>query len=357
MNYIRLFPGFDFSKEFWGNSIAEYLDALLIFIGLALLFFVIQKVVIWRLKKLAEKTKTEIDDALIAMVRSIKPPFYYFISFFVAVQFIELLGLASKILGIILVVWAVYQVVSSLQILLNFLLDKKMEKVDTAEGKFAYRFVGRIVKWILWILGLLFILSNLGVNVTSLVAGLGIGGLAVAFALQNILGDLFGAFVIFFDKPFTTGDFIETGAHLGTVEKVGIKTTRLRGLDGPEIIISNNELTSSRVTNYGRLEERRAVLNFGVLYETPAEKIERIPEIIEGIVKENKKNVFDRAHFKSLGESSLDFEVVFYVKTTDYNEYMNAREQVNLGIMKSLQEEGIGFAYPTRTVYMANEGE
>ena len=340
-------------KEIWGNTIEEYLITLGVFLGLSLLFFLIQKFVIWRLKKIAQKTQTDIDDALIEVVRSIKPPFYYFLAFFIASRFVILGTLASKILETILILWLVYQVVRSIQILFKFLIDKKIAKTEDEGTKAAYRYISLIVKWLIWVMGLLLALSNLGVEITSLVAGLGVGGVAVAFALQSVLGDLFGSFVIFFDKPFTVGDFVKSGENYGTVQRVGIKTTRLKSLEGPELVVSNSDITSTRVKNYGKVDEWRAVITFGVAYETPAELLNEIPNIIKDIVEEGEKNIFERADFTKFGESTLNFETVFYVNTDEYKEYMAVNTQVNSEIKRRLEERGIVFAYPTRTVYMA----
>lgn len=340
-------------KEILGNTIEQYLIALGIFIGLSLLFFVIQKITIRRFKKVAQRTETDIDDALIEVVRSIRPPFYYFIAFFIAIQFISLFAIASKIVETILILWAVYQIIGSIQILFRLLIEKKMEKTENENTKAALNYMVSIGKWILWAIGLLLALSNLGVNVTSLVAGLGIGGAAIAFALQNILKDLFSSFVVFFDKPFEVGDFIESDNHYGTVTQVGIKTTRLQSLEGPELIISNNDVTSSRIKNYGRVEQWRAVTNFGVAYETSAELLNEIPNIMKEIVEEGEKNTFDRADFTDFGTFTLNFEVSFYVQTDDYNEYMAAKGRVNSEIKRRLEGKGVVFAYPARTIYTA----
>ena len=195
-------------------------------------------------------------------------------------------------------------------------------------------------------------LSNLGINVTSLVAGLGVGGIAIAFALQNILNDLFSSFAIYFDKPFVVGDFIKIGEHAGTVEKVGIKTTRIRSTTGEELIISNRELTSARVQNFKRLNERRSIFTIGVVYETTAEKLRRIPSIIQTIIESQSLNRFDRVHFKTFGDFSLNFEVSYYVQTTDYKKFMDTQEIVNLKIVEAFEKEGISMAYPTQTIYL-----
>jgi len=183
-------------------------------------------------------------------------------------------------------------------------------------------------------------------------ASLGIGGIAVALAMQNILGDLFASLSIAIDKPFVIGDFIVLGEEMGTVEQVGLKTTRIRSLGGEQIILSNNDLLQSRIRNYKRLQERRAVFAIGVTYDTPADKLERIPELIRQAIEAQADARFDRAHFKSFGASSLDFEAVFYVLKPDYNVFMNVQQAINLQLVRSFAGQGIEFAFPTQTLHL-----
>jgi small-conductance mechanosensitive channel len=198
----------------------------------------------------------------------------------------------------------------------------------------------------------LLFLSNIGVDVTPLLAGASIGGIAIAFALQNVLTDVFASFSIYFDKPFRVGDFITVGADSGTVKRIGIKTTRLQSLQGEELIISNKQLTESRINNFKRMDKRRGVFTFGVIYQTEIKKLEKIPKIITDIITKNKTAELDRVHFKSFGDSSLDYEVVYYVKSSDYRVFMDIQQEINLEIIHQFQKEGIEFAYPTKTVFL-----
>ena len=215
--------------------------------------------------------------------------------------------------------------------------------------------VGFILKLVLWAAILLLALENLGVDITALIAGLGIGGIAVALAAQNILGDLFASLTIVLDKPFVVGDFLILDEYLGTVERVGLKTTRLRSLSGELLIFSNNDLLSGRIRNYGRMYERRVLFGLGVIYQTPREKLQRIPGLLREAVEAQDQVRFDRAHFKEYGDFSLDFEVVYYVMAPDYNLYMDIQQAINFGIHERFEAEGIEFAYPTRTVFLARE--
>ncbi len=213
--------------------------------------------------------------------------------------------------------------------------------------------VGFLARLVVWAAVLLVLLDNLGVNITTLIAGLGVGGIAVALAAQNVLGDLFSSLSIVFDKPFVVGDFIVVGDFMGSVEYVGLKTTRLRSLSGEQVVFSNSDLLSSRIRNYGRMFERRVVSSIGVTYQTPAAKLRRISEIIREIVQEQDKVRFDRAHFQAFSDSALTFEFVYYVLTPDYNHYMDVQQSINLALFEQLAAEGVEFAYPTQTVFVS----
>lgn len=206
-------------------------------------------------------------------------------------------------------------------------------------------FVGRLL---IWVVVLLLTLDNLGINITALIAGLGIGGIAIALAVQNILGDLFASLSIAFDKPFVLGDFLVVGDFMGSVENIGIKSTRLRSLTGEQIVMSNADLLSSRVRNFQRMRERRVVFNLSVTYETPRERLQRIPGLVRQTLESQEQVRFDRCHFAKFGASSLDFETVYFVLTADFNRYMDIQQAVNFAIYSAFEELGIEFAYPTQ---------
>ncbi len=200
---------------------------------------------------------------------------------------------------------------------------------------------------------LLLALQNMGVDVTSLIAGLGIGGIAVALALQNILGDLFGSLTIALDKPFVVGDFIVVGSEMGTVEHIGLKTTRVRSLSGEQLVFGNADLLSSRIRNYKRMSERRVVLGFGVVYATTPETLERINAIVRSTIEAQPSVRFDRCHLHRFGASSMDYEAVYYINSPDYNAHMDAQQAVHMAIARAFRAESIEFAFPTQTLYLA----
>ncbi len=232
-------------------------------------------------------------------------------------------------------------------------------EMEAGDGGSATTFgaFGILARVILWSMVVLLILDSIpGVEVTSLITGLGIGGLAVGLALQSILGDLFASFTIALDKPFVIGDFIVVGDYSGTVEDIGLKSTRLRSLSGEQMIFSNTDLLNSRIRNYKRMTRRRVAFSIGATYETPAEKLERIPELVRQIIEAQAGATFDRAHFKSMGDFSLNYEVVYYVETPDYVAYMDIQQAINLALFRRFGEEGIEFAYPTQVVYLNSQG-
>jgi small-conductance mechanosensitive channel len=334
-----------------GNSALDYLITLGALILFLIVFKVFQLVILNRLKKLAKTTKTDIDDILIEAVRSLKPPFYYFLSIYFVLPFLEIKESVLEIISGILIVLIVYQVIKAILILVDYVFEKISNKKEDVGTKLAFSYLGIFAKVLIWSFGLLLILSNLGIDITSLVAGLGIGGIAFAFAMKNILGDLFSSFAIFFDKPFLPGDFIRVGDQSGTVKKIGIKTTRVQAFQGEEIVFSNQELTSTQIHNFKKLKERKINFSFGVVYETPLKQIKEIPKTVKGIISEISEARFDRAHFNRFDDSALNFDVVYFVETDDYKKYMDIQQRINIEIMEVFEKEGIEMAYPTQVVY------
>lgn len=337
------------------NTIWDYILAFGIFIFFFIVLKFIQVVVITRLKKVTQKTTNDFDDIAIIIFQNIKPPFYFLISFYFGIKFLYLNDFISQFFYILLISVIVYEVVRALEKILDYLVYRQTQKdlgTDEGQSKSMMRILKIIIKIALWVIALLMILSNLGVNITSLVASLGIGGIAVALALQNVLSDLFSSFSIFIDKPFQVGDFIAVGEHSGVVERIGMKTTSLRTLLGEELVISNRELTTIRVQNFKRMERRRELFTLGVIYETSKEKLEKIPELVKKAIEEVEHTEFDRCHFTTFGDFSLNFEVVYYIDEPNYSVYMNARQAVNFNIFKLFKVENIDFAYPTQLLHI-----
>lgn len=346
-----LFTGPIWQYNLLGNTVYDYLLAVGIFALISVVFKGLQWLVLRYVTRFTEKTKTEWDDAIITIIRTIRPPFYWFVAFYFALRYLNITGLAEQIVRFILVAWLVYQVIIAIRILIDFYVQQRISGIDK-ESQAAAKFIHKLVSITLWLLGALFLLQNFGVNITSLIAGLGIGGVAIALASQSILADLFSSLSIFFDKPFVPGDFITFYGNMGTVEKIGIKTTRVRALQGEEIVVPNTQITGDTLNNYGRMEERRVAFTIGITYETSSEKMKKIPKMIEKIVTDQKDARFDRTHFKEFADFSLNYEVVYFVQSGEYEQYMDSNQQIMLSIKEAFEKEGIEMAYPTQTVYL-----
>jgi small-conductance mechanosensitive channel len=246
--------------------------------------------------------------------------------------------------------------------LINFLLQHGVKSYMTRRNEPPERAkqlngILLVVKAIVWIFGIVLLIDNLGYNVTTIIAGLGVGGIAIALAAQNILSDLFSYLVIFFDKPFEVGDFITTNGNSGTVEKIGIKTSHVRSPDGQQLVMPNAEMVKSVIQNYKRLERRRVVFKFGVVYSTTADKLKNIPGWMREIISTQKQATFDRAHFVSFGESGLVYEIVYFLESADFLIYMDTHHDVCLRIYEKFEKEHIEFAYPTQTLFINRKHE
>jgi len=340
-------------KSYFGNTLNDYIFSLGIFL-LALLFFKFTKnKVLLKLERWAKKTKTDLDDEFIATLETIPIALYFFASLYIALQFIEVHSIIVKFVDVTLIVLLIYWSTNAIAELIEYGLAKMTKGQNgRREKNTTYFALSLIAKIILWSVGLLLILSNLGVNISALVASLGIGGIAIALALQNILGDIFSSFSIYIDKPFEVGDFIIVGDHQGTVKRIGLKTTRIQALQGEEIVIANNELTSTRVRNFKQMKKRRIVFNIKVTYNTKPAKLNKIPKLIKEVIAKIKICTFDRAHLVEFGDFSLNFEIVYFLKSGDYKEYMDAQHKMNMAIIKTFEKEKIEMAFPTQTLHI-----
>ncbi len=340
-----------------GNSVQTWLISAAIFVVTLIVLRVLRGVLERKLSRLAERTKTDLDDLILDLVQKTRFFFPFIIALYAGVQPLALPPTGDKVFRGVMVIGFLLQAALWGNAVISFWITRYMqarmeEDAAAATSIGALRFVGKLL---LWTFVLLLALDNLGIDITALVTGLGVGGIAVALALQNVLGDLFASLSIVLDKPFVIGDFIIVGEFPGTVEHIGLKSTRVRSLSGEQLVFSNSDLLSSRIRNYKRMAERRILFSFGVIYQTPYEKLAQIPGMVREIIDSQEKARFDRAHFKAYGDSSLDFEVVYYVQVPEYVAYMDTQQAINLEIYRRFQEEGIDFAYPTRTLYIERE--
>jgi len=355
MNYINQLLEIDILQyNFLNNTILEYLIALGVFFLSLIILKTFKFSILKKLKKIAKRTSTELDDILINSIDAIGWPLYFFLSLYIAIQFIQFPDIIGKIITYIILIALIYYIVKAIQQLIDFGFGKIIIKKQKEEGfdPAIINLSKNLIKGLLWISAAIIILQNFGYNLSTLLAGLGIGGLAIAFALQNILADIFSSFSIYFDKPFQVGDYIVIGKDKGTVKKIGIKSTRIETLQGEELVVSNQELTGTRVRNFKKMEKRRVVLSLGATYQTPIEKIKKVPELVKDIFNNVDKADLDRVHFKEFGNSSLNFEVVYFINSNEYSQYMDIQEDVNLAIKETFEKEDIEFAYPTQTVFI-----
>jgi small-conductance mechanosensitive channel len=341
-----------------GNSLREWSTALLITASVLGGLWVLVRVVLKRVAAFARKTETDIDD-LIAHVGAqtklalLAIPASYIGSLTLTLP--ESVATWFRVLA-----WTGFLIQAAVwgDALLDFwLMDYKEEHGDEdAERLTTVGVLSFVLRLLLYGLVVVLALDNIpGIQVTALVGSLGIGGIAVALAVQNVLGDLFASLSIALDKPFVLGDLIELGDESGEVEHIGLKTTRIRRLSGEELIVGNNDLLNSRIRNFGRMGERRVVFSVGVAGETPHDKLKEIPSMIREIIEEQPQVRFGRAHLNAFGHFSLDYEVVYYIMRPDYDLYMDAQQAINLGILQRFAAAGIQIPYPTQTVYLTRQ--
>jgi small-conductance mechanosensitive channel len=337
------------------NDFVTWGIALAIGCTAAALLYVARGVVVRRLRIYAATTVTYLDDLAATILSATHPLFMLAMGVYAGSLWLALPDKTVTLLSRLAIAALLLQVARWGDVgvhgwLQHYRTRRSVQDVASTTSTAALGFVARTA---IWAIIVLMILDNFGVNITTLVASLGIGGIAVALALQNVLGDLFSSLSIVLDKPFEVGDFIAVDDIAGTVEYVGLKTTRIRGLGGEQIVFSNSDLLGSRIRNYKRMQTRRIVFGIGVTYEIKKQQLLAIPDILRQAVEAQPQVQFDRAHFKAYGASSIDFEIVYIVQTSDYGVYMDIQQAINIALFERFAEEGIEFAYPTQTVYLA----
>ncbi len=340
-------------EKYYGNTVQQYLIALAIVAGGLVVLRVVRQFILKRLQKWASKTENKFDDYIVGAIEKFGLPIFNLFLFYSALSYLNWSARVVRIIDGALIVAVTFYGVRFVSAIIRLGLESYINRQEKGEEKLKQlNGIMLIINAVVWTVGILFLFDNLGYNVTAIVTGLGIGGIAIALAAQNILGDLFNYFVIFFDRPFEVGDFVVVDDKKGTVEHIGIKTTRVKSLSGEQVIFSNSDLTKSRIHNFKQMERRRVLFSIGVTYQTPHEQLEQVPGLLKSIIEEHKKVTFDRAHFATLGNFSLNFEVVYYIETGEYNPYMDIQQRINFRIMKEFAARKIEFAYPTQTVFV-----
>jgi len=338
------------------NTTYSYLFSSLIIVLGFLIIKIVQYLFFERLQKMIKKLSFSFGDFFYKTLNKRILPMTYLALIFIAITRLNLITPIERIIDIFFILFVVLYVTLLIQDIIIYTMKKYWEKKQSSQAQDTV-FIASvfIVRLTTWLIAILFILDNLNIEIRGLITGLGIGGIAIAFAAQTILADIFSYFTIFLDRPFDIGDFIVIGDYKGAVEHIGIKTTRVRSLSGEQLVFSNNDLTNSRINNYKRMKRRRVNFDFGVVYDTPLVKLKKIPQIVKKIITEIEKTDFDRAHFSSYGEYSLIYQVVYYVKDSDYKVYMDLQEVINLKLKERFLSEGIKFAYPTHSLHIYDE--
>jgi small-conductance mechanosensitive channel len=340
------------------TTIGQWLLALGLFLLVVTILRLVASMTIRRLESFTKRTRPELDDFLVELLRKTKGLFIILLGIWTGSFFLTLSpendDWLRRALGIGLLVQGALWAVGVVNHFLGCYRRQQAEEdpsMATALGA-----LGFVAKAVVWAIFVLLILQNLGVEITAILAGVSVGGIAVALAVQNVLGDLFGSLSIILDKPFVIGDFIVVGEFSGTVEHVGLKSTHIRSVSGEQLVFSNSDLLGSRIRNYKRMQERRVVFTVGVTYDTPPEALEAIPGMVRGIVEAQDRTRFDRCHFKAFNDSSLDIETVFFMTVPDYDAYMDVQQAINLELFRRFAAEGIEFAFPTQTIFVEKDG-
>ena len=337
-----------------GNPLQRWLVALAIATGAVLLLRVIRQVAVSRITRLAERTETRLDDLVVAVLSATKSWFLLAAGLYAGSGMLTFPARVTQVVHGVAVFALLLQGGLWAAAAAGFAVDAyRRDRMDDDPG--TATMVGAlkyVVQLVIWVVVLLLVLDNAGIDVTALVTGLGIGGIAVALAVQNIFGDLLASLAIVLDRPFVIGDFIKVDDKVGTVEHIGLKTTRVRAISGEQLVFSNADLLSARVQNFGRMYERRVLFTLGVIYQTPREALRRIPTLIREAIEADDGVRFDRSHLSAYGAYSIDFESVFFVLSPDYNAFMDAQQAIFLRIHEAFEREGIEFAYPTQTLFV-----
>ena len=340
--------------KYWNNSLRDYAWALLLFVLIWIGLYLLKRLLLRGLIRISKRTASSLDDFIAQALSKFGFFFLLTISVFFASRYLTLPHRLDLALLYLLLIVVTIRLVVIIQATISFVLERHMRVAgeDARAEMSSLRTFTWLINGVIWLIAALFIISNLGINITSFVAGLGIGGIAIALAAQSILGDFFSSLTIMLDKPFRVGDAITVGDITGTVENIGVKTSRIRSVTGEQIVIGNSDLTSTRIRNMKRMQERRVLYRFGIRYDTPADQARAVPSLVDAIIRAHPEVRFDRAHFIAFGDFALLYEVVYFVLSPDYLVYVEAQQQINFEIMDAFAARGIQFAYPTQTIQL-----
>ncbi len=344
-------------RTFLDNSLYLWLVALLISAAVMGIFYVTELVIVQRLRSRATETDSSLDDLAVGILESTQFFLVLAVSLYAGSTALLFPNPSVKVwLRTIAIAAVLIQLAVWGHRLLYYFINRNVRRRGDEDDRTlestvnALTLISRIVMWTIVVI---LILDNIpNVQISSLLAGLGIAGVAVGLAVQNILGDLLASLSIILDRPFVVGDFVTVGEYSGTVRSVGLKTTRVRSLDGEELVFSNTDMLTSRIQNYGKMRIRRIAYFLKFVYNTPADKLRQIPQIIEEVINAKEQVRFDRAHFANFGDYALEYEIVYFVLTDDYRVYRDIQQTINLELVQRFEEIGIEFAYPTQIMHL-----
>lgn len=350
----------------WHNQVmlSQIIDSILVhsntlvtftilFIVCFFVLFIIKRIFLSRLYSFAQQTKSSVDSLIFDLMKTWNWSILIMIAAYISLQFIELPAQINKTLDFAMQLGFGWVSIQTVLVVVSYFFSRFVTQRQRVEPDFdptVILFLRQIITVSVWVIAILVVIQNLGYEISTLVGGLGLGGLAVAFAVQNVLSDVFSSFSIYFDKPFKIGDYIVVGADSGTVKKIGIKSTRLTTLQGQELVISNKELTESRVHNYKKMQTRRVSVLLGLDYGTDLDKLKQIPSLIQAIIEKQENVDFDRCHCKLLTDSSIQFETVYTVMSPEFSVYMDSQQAINFAILEVFEKKGIHIAYPTSRI-------
>lgn len=354
LTFLSWFENF-LNINYFQNNGTDYIRFILIFLISFLFFKIIKNTLLFRFNKNTEKNNLFFNNLIFEIISSFNIRFYFFLSLYISSQFLTIPNQIINFYNLFFfIIFAIYFSLI-VQKIIHFIFQENIKKqtlLDTNFDSSVVDLIEKVLVIIIWFIIIVILLQNFGFNVTTLIGGLGIGGIAIAFAMQNVLSDIFASVSIFFDKPFKTGDFITVGTDIGTVEKIGIKSTRLRSLDGELIVISNRELTETRIKNIKQMKTRRVVFKIQVSYTTTSQKLKQIKKTIIRILEKQPKVEVERVNFLRFGDFALEFEVVYIILTKNYQFYVDTQENINLEIKKALEELKVEIPFPTQNIYI-----
>lgn len=337
----------ELARQYWGNDLGSYLIALGVFlITYIVLDIILRRLLLGKLTNISQKTETQVDDLVVSTIKKFDALFYISISALTAIQIITLNSFVLRIITVSATVIFTFYIVRGLQGILLFLIHNwgQQQKKESGEDfdQTLVQLAGIATNIVLWSLAAIIVLQNFNVNVTTLIGGLGISGIAIAFALQNILADIFASFTIYLDKPFQVGDLIQIGDDMGYVQKIGIKSTKIKTIQGEELIVGNKELTQTRVRNYARLKQRRVSFNLGIDPLTKQSEVIAVPQIVNKTITKLQDVEFVRCHLRTEDKDSLNFEVIYSLDTGDFEKYLDIQQEINFKLKEKLKVVKIG---------------